>query len=1086
MSAKKKKRLEGYINKKLKKEERLELFEKLAASQAQISDSTKLQASASLGTGHTRSHEEAHAHKEHHEVKQALAGKAKFDLSSTGSALKRNEDGTVSQPRVIPRKKKKAKVVVQLVSHSSDEDEPMLSGGEDAEDSESDAEDVSMSNSSDGGEGSDAESGSGSGSGSDCSDETSAKEPPASPKKSLGFKDWALKQLTAARGDDKPSEPPEEDVIVQPPAKRQKIEHVSNGPAAPMGEKLRLPQTPFAHAVLKARPDATTARRHVEVARDAAIQEARLLLPVVAEEQPIMETILLNPVTVICGETGSGKTTQLPQFLYEAGFGTSPDNPGMIGITQPRRVAAMSMAARVAQELSLPPNKVSYQIRYDATVSPQTCIKFMTDGVLLREMVADFLLSKYSVIIVDEAHERSINTDILIGVLSRVVRLRDEMWRAGKDKTKPLRLVIMSATLRVSDFAENRVLFPSPPPVINVPARQHPVTIHFSRRTTHDYVTEAISKTCKIHTRLPPGGILVFLTGQNEITSVCKKLEAKFGARAMGKQTTQASAPVGKRLNAMQGVVEAEEIDLDIAPEDLEDDDGDIDDESDLDMEGIEDVGTTPAMTAMHVVPLYSLLPADKQMQAFTPPPEGTRLVVVATNVAETSITIPGIRYVVDTGRAKQRHYDPVSGVQSFRVSWVSKASASQRAGRAGRTGPGHCYRLYSSALFENQFDEFSPPEILRMPIEGVVLQMKSMHIDAVVNFPFPTPPDRAALKKAESLLQHLGALQSPSTTLTAKGTGAAITDLGKAMAMFPISPRLSKMLVTGRQHGCLPYVIALVAALSVGDPFIREESQHDEAADNEAFEDEAAPELSTLTSAEQREKELRKARRRAFFKAQETHSRLGNGQSDMFRLLSVVGAYEFAGGGPAFCAENFVRLKTMEEIHKLRAQLTVLVQTNFADVDAAFAPQLQPPNQTQLKILRQLLTAGFINQVAVRKDLVQVSTGTKYANAINVPYRAFDNDEDVFVHPSSVIASKVPPDFVVYQEVVRTSRPYMKNLTVINSAWLPTLGPTFCTFSKPLQGPGPFKDVGPSEEVVIPRFGVWQLPAIKRLKTGK
>lgn len=217
-----------------------------------------------------------------------------------------------------------------------------------------------------------------------------------------------------------------------------------------------------------------------------------------------------------------------------------------------------------------------------------------------------------------------------------------------------------------------------------------------------------------------------------------------------------------------------------------------------------------------------------------------------------------------------QRHYDPSTGIQSFRVSWVSKASAAQRAGRAGRTGPGHCYRLYSSALFENQFDEFAQPEILRMPIDGVVLQMKSMHIDAVVNFPFPTPPDRPALKRAESLLQHLGALQAPSATLTAKGTSPAITDLGKAMAMFPLSPRLSKMLVTGRQHGCLPYVIALVAALSVGDPFLRDEIQHDKVDEADVDSDNVVPELSTMTSVEQREKELRKARRRAFYKAQE------------------------------------------------------------------------------------------------------------------------------------------------------------------------------------------------------------------------
>lgn len=201
----------------------------------------------------------------------------------------------------------------------------------------------------------------------------------------------------------------------------------------------------------------------------------------------------------------------------------------MIGITQPRRVAAMSMASRVATELSLPSSVVSYQIRYDATTAPTTAIKFMTDGVLLRELASDFTLNKYSVIIVDEAHERSVNTDILIGVLSRVVRLREDLWKEGKEGARPLRLIIMSATLRVSDFVENPMLFSAPPPVIRVDARQYPVTIHFSRRTHTDYVEEALKKVSKIHSRLPPGGILVFLTGQNEITGLVRSLEKTYG-----------------------------------------------------------------------------------------------------------------------------------------------------------------------------------------------------------------------------------------------------------------------------------------------------------------------------------------------------------------------------------------------------------------------------------------------------------------------------------------------------------------------------------------------------------------------------
>lgn len=204
------------------------------------------------------------------------------------------------------------------------------------------------------------------------------------------------------------------------------------------------------------------------------------------------------------------------------------------------------MATRVGQELALPPSRVSYQIRYDATTSSTTSIKFMTDGVLLRELANDFLLNRYSVIIVDEAHERSVNTDVLIGTLTRVVKLREELWREGKEGAKPLRMIIMSATLRVTDFTENKTLFKVPPPVISVGARQHPVTMHFNRKTRSDYMQEAYSKVSKIHARLPPGGILVFLTGQNEIVTLCKRLEKRFGPKATQER-------IDKRARIAQG-----------------------------------------------------------------------------------------------------------------------------------------------------------------------------------------------------------------------------------------------------------------------------------------------------------------------------------------------------------------------------------------------------------------------------------------------------------------------------------------------------------------------------------------------------
>ncbi|TFK74875.1 P-loop containing nucleoside triphosphate hydrolase protein [Pluteus cervinus] len=1144
-TSKKTRRLEKYIDKKLKKEERVQILEKLSQSQAEIS-SLNLNSSSTLGTGRASTHKEQHDKQEDKEVRRALAGVSGrrkrqtgfsvvdvesdeedhqtdiglYELSGkalsppesakelkpeakkphvppeVGSALQRNPDGSLAAPTLRFAGWGKRKQVLDL---DAQEDNSSFDSSDSAHDTASPEANSDQDDTSSGGSGAESD---------DDQELGDPPETPEQPRKSLGFKDWALKQLENSKTymRPKPDEPPSTDPDIPEPAKKKRKvkDNKPNEMRGPLGEDLKLPETAFAQQFTSdAKEDVRRINqaKAVHVTRPPDVENARLLLPIVTEEQAIMEAIMLHPVVMICGETGSGKTTQVPQFLYEAGFGTSgTDNPGMIGITQPRRVAVMSMAARVAHELSLTSSKVSYQIRYDATVSPSTSIKFMTDGVLLRELATDFLLSKYSVVIIDEAHERGMNTDILIGVLSRVMQLREEMWKSGKDNIKPLRLIIMSATLRVSDFAENKTLFPKPPPVVNVAARQHPVTVHFSRKTSRDYVIEAIKKTVKIHTRLPPGGVLVFLTGQNEITGVCRKLEARFGRKVLEEKRKRSSATAKRihdaalgladshetqRVAPAQADVEAEDVELGTERADdlaLDADDGlrgdedmdalDTDEEDEEGMANLDD-----SDVPMHVVPLYSLLPNEKQMRVFEPPPPGHRLVVVSTNVAETSLTIPGIRYVVDCGRAKERRYDLENGIQAFQVSWISKASAAQRAGRAGRTGPGHCYRLYSSALFENYFDKFAKPEILRMPIEGVVLQMKAMHIDAVINFPFPTPPDRLTLQKAEKVLINLGALR-PGTALTldiGSMTGGQITELGKTMSLFPLSPRFARMLVVGHQHRCLPYVIAIVAALSVEDPFL-----HDEGLFNEDDKDEKGSDSedegrgAALTNV----KEARRQRRKAFFQSHQTHSALGKSSSDIFKVLSVVGAYEYAGGGLKFCEEHFVRAKAMEEIHKLRSQISNVVGINFPGVDAGFIPKLKPPTDLQLKVLKQLITAGFIDQVAVRNDRIDQSssTGNQYATSKGVPYKAMGIEEDVFIHPSSVLSSGPPPEYLVFHEVVRTSHVWIKGLTVINPAWLSSLGKgTLCTFSKPAKN-----NLGVM--MVIPRFGPhsWELPAIK------
>ncbi|KAH8098808.1 ATP-dependent RNA helicase [Aureococcus anophagefferens] len=428
-------------------------------------------------------------------------------------------------------------------------------------------------------------------------------------------------------------------------------------------------------------------------------------------EQELVDAVSRNDVVVVCGATGSGKSTQLPQFLYEAGLTAT----GLrIAVTQPRRVAAVTTCERVAHELGAPDPKttpdalVGYRTRYDAGgVGPSTRLLFETDGVLLNECKRDLLLRDYAAVILDEAHERSLNTDVLLGLLSRAVPLRrahyDEATAAGDaDALPPLKLVVMSATLRVDDFLDNAALWGAGPrpELVSVEARQHPVTTHFAKVTElDDYAGAALAKTRAIHEKLPDGAVLVFLTGKREIDEF---------------------------VDALRG-------------------------------------------PGLHVVPLHAQMSLADQRAAFAEPPPGCRKVVAATNVAETSLTIPGVTYVVDSGRAKRKVVlDAASGAVAFRVGWISRAAADQRAGRAGREGPGHCYRLYSSALFAETFDAFEAPEVARLPLLDVVLAAKDLGVADVGSFPSSRPPP-AELAAAGRALERLGCV----------GANGALSPLG-------------------------------------------------------------------------------------------------------------------------------------------------------------------------------------------------------------------------------------------------------------------------------------------------------------------
>ncbi|XP_076005652.1 putative ATP-dependent RNA helicase DHX37 [Genypterus blacodes] len=805
----------------------------------------------------------------------------------------------------------------------------------------------------------------------------------------------------------------------------------------------------------------------IPVDRLPEIQEARLKLPVLSEEQVIMEAVRENPSVIICGETGSGKTTQVPQFLYEAGYASGS---GIIGITEPRRVAAVSMSQRVAKEMNLSPREVSYQIRYEGNVTSDTKIKFMTDGVLLKEIQRDFLLQTYSAIIIDEAHERSVYTDILIGLLSRIVPLRNK-------KGLPMKLLVMSATLRVEDFTDNRKLFRSPPPVVKVDARQFPVTIHFNKRTPlEDYTGEIFQKTCKIHRMLPPGGILVFLTGQAEVHTLCRKLRNAFPYRKTNtgdEEDADTSEAMRKfKKSKQKKSVPLPRIDLDNYSA-LPVDEGDEDRQAGIGEEEYEgsdvDLGDDPAAEVkadpsnpLFVLPLYSLLAPEQQAKVFRPPPPGTRLCVVATNVAETSLTIPGIKYVIDCGRVKKRYYDRVTGVSSFKVSWTSQASANQRAGRAGRTEPGHCYRLYSSAVF-GDFSPFSEAEITRRPVEDLVLQMKDLNIDKVVNFPFPTCPSAEALVAAEQLLVSLGALEEPPRTGSVKEMERArlscpVTPLGRAMASFPVAPRYAKMLALGKQQDCLPYVIAVVAAMTV----------------REIFEDYDRPAGTEDESSKMTQRRARLTQMRRLWAGQGASLLLG----DLMVLLGAVGACEFAGCTPKFCEENGLRYKAMVEIRRLRGQLTNAVNAVCPEVGVFVNPKMAPPTATQVLCLRQIVLAGLGDHLARRvqaEDLLD----PKWKNGYKTPLL----DEPVFIHPSSALF-KTLPEFLVYQEITETSKMYMRGVSAVEADWVPQLLPQYCHFGSPLDSPPPWLcsstgSVRCHRPSTFFRVG-WQLPAVE------
>ncbi|XP_072348704.1 LOW QUALITY PROTEIN: ATP-dependent RNA helicase DHX33 [Scyliorhinus torazame] len=446
---------------------------------------------------------------------------------------------------------------------------------------------------------------------------------------------------------------------------------------------------------------------------DTEQQRRRRSCPICRARGKLITQLWKLETAILIGETGSGKTTQIPQYLYEAGIGRQ----GIIAITQPRRMAAISLAARVAEEKKSELGKlIGYTVRFEDVTSDRSKIKFLTDGMLLREAIRDPLLRRYTVVILDEAHERTVHTDVLFGIVKAAQRKRKELNKL------PLKVIVMSATMDVDLFSR----YFNGAPVLYLEGRQHSIQIFYTKKPQSDYLHASLVSVFQIHQEAPPShSILVFLTGQEEIESMSRT------CREIAKHLPQGCA-------------------------------------------------------RMTVFPLYASLPQPQQLRVFQLGQKDCRKVILSTNIAETSVTIPGIKYVVDTGMVKAKRYTPESGLEVLAVQHVSKAQAWQRAGRAGREQAGICYRLYTEGEFE-KFLNMTVPEIQRCNLASVMLHLLALRIPDILNFDFISKPSPDAVRAAVQQLELLGAVEQKESQII-------LTPMGKKMAAFPLEPRFSKV----------------------------------------------------------------------------------------------------------------------------------------------------------------------------------------------------------------------------------------------------------------------------------------------------
>ncbi|KEG02478.1 pre-mRNA-splicing factor ATP-dependent RNA helicase PRP16, putative [Plasmodium vinckei vinckei] len=683
-------------------------------------------------------------------------------------------------------------------------------------------------------------------------------------------------------------------------------------------------------------------------------------LPIYKSKQELLDAVYNNNIIIIVGETGSGKTTQIVQYLYEAGYHKN----GIICCTQPRRVAAVSVAYRVSYEMNVEIGSlVGYTIRFEDNTSKQTKIRYVTDGILLRETLNDQDLDKYSVIIMDEAHERSINTDVLLGILKNICLKRND-----------LKLLVTSATIDSKKFSE----FFGNAPIYNIQGRTFKVHLEYLRTPCNDYIECAVQKAIEIHFSDNSydqnfGDILIFMTGQDDINATCYLLSERF--YEVYESYKESNSNKKETINKIKSIINNKK------DNNINDDKNTSNNNGQLDLEKYESnkdhdthdkIDVSSHISPFYIFPIYSQLSSEQQSKIFQK--YDLRKIIVSTNIAETSLTLDGIKYVIDTGYCKLKVYNQKIGMDVLQITPISQANANQRSGRAGRTGAGICYRLYTENTFLCDLYPNNIPEIQRSNLSNVVLLLKSLNVENIFDFDFIDAPSKESIINSLHELWVLGAINNEGN----------LTETGQKMILFPLDPPLSKIIIYSEKFACTKEVLIIVSMLSSPSIFIETKE-------------------NTETVESKKEK-------------------FAVPESDHLTLLNIYLQWRVHDYSYTWCNKNFIQYKSLNKAKEVYSQLSDIIKSlRIKNVSC----------NNKWDLVRKTICSGYFHNAAKLKSF------SEYIN--------LTTNVACHVHPNSSLYNiGYTPDYVIYQEIVFTTKEYMRNVTTVDPEWLCELGPLF------------------------------------------